>query len=300
VIAARYLYLLVVVGCASPMSSLRQDNRRLNQTVTELRGDRRIQDRKLRDVQHQLDELRAKLAADVSASVPVLPVEVAAPQPVAAPPAPGEARVVAIADDGTEIVYEGDAAAARAVAPSSLPAPAEEPPRRAPPARQAAPMAEVPVVAERLEVTRRVPPISTRAARRTRDLDGPSERTGDAASDYRVAVELVRADRHDDAVAALRAFVAKYPRHDHADNAQYWLGEAFYAQKDYSRALVEFRKVIEVYPRGNKVPDALLKVGYCHHAIGQAEKARAVLEQVVNLYPKSEPAALAARRLETP
>jgi len=103
-----------------------------------------------------------------------------------------------------------------------------------------------------------------------------------------------------DAVAALRAFLTKHPRHDYADNAQYWLGEAHYAQKDYPRALVEFRNVIETYPRGNKVPDALLKVGYCYQALGQAEKSRAVLEQVVNLYPKTEPAVIAAKRLETP
>ena len=121
-----------------------------------------------------------------------------------------------------------------------------------------------------------------------------------AAIDYRAAVELVKASKFDDAVAALRAFIARYPRHDYADNAQYWLGEAFYAQKDYARALVEFRRVVEVYPRGNKVPDALLKVGYCYQALGQGEKARAVLEQVVNNYPKSEPATLAARRLEAP
>jgi tol-pal system protein YbgF len=301
VIGARYLYLLVAVGCASPMSSLREDNRQLNRTVTELRGDRRNQDRKLRDMQHQLDELRAKVGADVVATVPVLPIEVAAPVPAAPPAAPGDARVVAIADDGTEIVYEGEAAAARAVVPVSLPGPVDEsPPRRAQPRQVAPPLLDVPVVADRLEVTRRVPPIAARAARRTRDHDASSERPGDAANDYRVAVELVKAGKHDDAVAALRAFVAKYPRHDYADNAQYWLGEAFYAQSDYGRALPEFRKVIEVYPRGNKVPDALLKVGYCHHAIGQADKARAVLEQVVNLYPKSEPAALAAKRLETP
>jgi tol-pal system protein YbgF len=300
VIRTRYLTLFVVVGCASPMSSLREDNRRLTQTVTDLRGDRRIQDRKLRDIQHQLDELRTKVAVDVVASMPALPVEVAAPPPAA--PAPDEARVVGIADDGTEIVYEGEAASARVAPVVSPPSPAidEPPPRRSAPAPRAAPLLDVPVVTDRLEVTRRVPMISTRAARRTRDHDAPSERGGDAANDYRVAVELVKAGKHDDAVAALRAFVARHPRHDYADNAQYWLGEAFYAQKDYGRGLTEFRKVIEVYPRGNKVPDALLKVGYCHHAMGQAEKARAVLEQVVNLYPKSEPAMLAAKRLETP
>jgi tol-pal system protein YbgF len=152
-------------------------------------------------------------------------------------------------------------------------------------------------------VTRHVPPLSTlsaRAAVRSKTRDAPSDRGGDATSDYRAAVELVKASKFDDAVAALRAFIARYPRHDYADNAQYWLGEAFYAQKDYAHALVEFRRVVEVYPRGNKVPDALLKVGYCYQALGQGEKARAVLEQVVNNYPKSEPATLAAKRLEAP
>jgi len=72
-------WLLLVIGCASPMSAMRDDNRRLNTTVSELRADRRSQDRKLRDLQHQLDKLRATQVTAVMASLPVLPVEVAAP-----------------------------------------------------------------------------------------------------------------------------------------------------------------------------------------------------------------------------
>ncbi len=299
------------------MSSLRDDNRRLNQTVAELRSDRHAQDRKLRDLQHQLDELRARTAAEPA--VPPLPVVVAAPAaaPASAPAAmpapatatasavPDGARVVGVSDDGTEIVYEGEAVTGRP--PAALAPIADEPPPRRAVAAAAArppspPLAEVPVVTDRLEVTRRVPPISARAAVRgkTRDHEPPSERSGAAGGDYRAAVELVKAGSYVDALAALRAFIQRYPHHDYADNAQYWIGEVFYAQKDYVRALAEFRTVVEVYPRGNKVPDALLKVGYCYQAIGQGEKARAVLEQVVNQYPKSEPAALAARRLEAP
>jgi len=126
------------------------------------------------------------------------------------------------------------------------------------------------------------------------------DRGGDAASDYRAAVGLVKAGKYDAAIAALRAFIARHPRHDYADNAQYWIGEAYYAQDDYAHALTELRAVIEVYPRGNKVPDALVKLGYAYQAMGQGDKARAVLEQVVTRYPKSEPAALAVKRLEAP
>jgi tol-pal system protein YbgF len=285
------------------MSSLREDNRRLTQTVSELRADRRAQDRKLRDLEHQLALAHDKAPSE--GAPPQLPVEVVAPPPATTasgvPLEPG-ARVVGVADDGGEIIYEGDAATGK---PATLdddavlaPAPAGSVRRgthaAAPPALE-----EVPATSDRLEVTHRVP-VSARAPRAHVRADVATA-PGDApASDYRSAVELVKVGKYSEAVAALRAFVQRYPRHDYADNAQYWIGEAFYAQKDYPHALVEFRATIEQYPRGNKVPDALLKVGYCYAALGQSDKARAVLEQVVNLYPKSEPAALAAKRLEQP
>ncbi len=275
------------------MATMRDDNRRLTQSVTELRVDRRAQDRKIRDLQHQLDTLRAaQITSTVDGSMPALPVEVAAP-PRAGNPAEAS-RLVAVADDGTEIFYEGDAAAGKAATFD------DEPGSSAAPRRGSRGMSDLPAAGDRLEVTRRVPSAARAARTPTRGAEPPVERADNASADYRAAVDLVKANRHGEAIVALRAFLANYPRHDYADNAQYWLGEAFYAQKDYLHALGEFRNVIETYPRGNKVPDALLKVGYCYGAMGQHDKAHAVLEQVVNLYPKTEPAALATKRLETP
>ncbi len=279
--------LLAAVGCASPMAALKDDNRRLTQTVSELRAERRAQERRLRDLQRQLDLARAQLVTGaVSGSPPDLRVEVAGPPPAPAPPvAQAGSRVVGIADDGAEIVYEGDAAAGKQATldddppprPRAVTPPPAPPPRRAEPPRTAGRPSRTPT--------------------RAREL--PTERGADAGNDYRAAVELVKAGNHAEGAAALRAFLAKHPRHDFADNAQYWLGEAYYAQKDYPNALTEFRNVVETYPRGNKVPDALLKVGYCYLALGQADRSRAVLEQVVNLYPKTEPAVTAAKRLES-
>lgn len=259
------------------MSAMRDDNRRLNQAVSELRTERRAQERKLRDLQRQIDLARANQVAAVVPNMPQLPVEVVAPDKVV--PANGP-RVVGVTENGEEIVYEGDAALGK-VAISDDPPPAPAPTRVARPTPQ------------------RTAPIAARTSR-TPTRETPTDRGGDAAADYRAAVELVKSGQHEQAVTSLRAFIQKYSRHDYADNAQYWLGESFYARKEYQQALVEFRNVIETYPRGNKVPDALLKVGYCYQSLGQTDKARAVLEQVVSLYPKTEPAALAAKRLETP
>jgi len=288
----RWIWVLLAgVGCATPMSSLRDDNRRLTQTVAELRVDRRVQDRKLRDLEHQLAMAKEKSAVD--AGPPALPVEVVAP-PSAAPS--DGSKVVGIADDGSEIVYEGDAAAGKPATLEDDP-PSAAPHRAASRSSSAPPLEDVPTASDRIEVTHRVP-TAARIPRAHVRADAPA--VDAPAADYRAGVDLVKGGKYADAIAALRAFVQRYPRHDYADNAQYWIGEAFYAQKDYPHALVEFRATIEQYPRGNKVPDALLKVGYCYAALGQADKARAVLEQVVSLYPKSEPAALAAKRLEHP
>jgi tol-pal system protein YbgF len=303
--------LLLSVGCASPMTALKEDNRRLSQTVSELRAERRAQERRLRDLQRQLDLARAQLVmSSVDGAVPELRVEVAAPGPASAPPlatasavppapataaapaAPtGASRVVGVADDGSEIVYEGDAATGKQATLDDDPSLAPRP-RARPRASGAAPA----------EPARTAPGRASRAPgapAREREPAGDRDRGGEAGNAYRAAVSLVQSGDHAGGAAALRAFLAKHPRHDFADNAQYWLGEAHYAQKDYPSALAEFRTVIETYPRGNKVPDALLKVGYCYLALGQPDKARPVLEQVVNLYPKTEPAATAAKRLES-
>ena len=57
------------------MSTLREDNHKLEQSVEELRADRRAQERKMRDLEHQLALSKEKQVADV----PQLPVEVVAP-----------------------------------------------------------------------------------------------------------------------------------------------------------------------------------------------------------------------------
>src|SRR5262249_28448634 len=114
-------WLSLLLGCATRTSAIRNDNKRLNETVVELRAQKRAQDRKLDDMQHQLDQMRSKQVSAV-VDMPSLPVEVAAPPPGAAPPVertdinPNQ-RVVGIADDGGEIIYEGDAAAGRQAVP---------------------------------------------------------------------------------------------------------------------------------------------------------------------------------------
>ena len=115
---------------------------------------------------------------------------------------------------------------------------------------------------------------------------------------YKDAYAALQRHDHAAALSGFQKFLEKWPDHDYADNAQYWLGETHYDKRDYKLALLEFRRVVQKYPVGNKAPDALLKVGFCYANLGDAGSARDVLAQVVEIYPKTDAARLAAKRLE--
>ncbi len=301
-------------GCAGPASGLRRDRAALDEDVASLRAELRRDKRKIRDLETENLVLRDKIdTAEVSAGrvggVPRLPVEVLGPDEEDGGAAPAiddeygdDARVVATTDDGTEIVYIGDAATGKSVeAPDDLELSGDDDggDLRYAPDDDEQVVDDDPPPAPRAK-PRKKP--AKKPAKKGAPSPGPDDDGGgrgdSAAAAYEAAVAKVRARQHDGALAALRTFLEDYPRHDLADNAQYWLGEVYYDGKDWARALVEFRATVEKYPRGNKVPDAMLKMGYCFASLGQTTKARAALEQVVQVYPKTQPAILAAKKLE--
>jgi tol-pal system protein YbgF len=92
-------------------------------------------------------------------------------------------------------------------------------------------------------------------------------------------------------------YLTTFPKSDYADNAQYWLGETYYAQSDYESALYQFKKVLTDYPKGDKNPSALLKIGYCLSKLDDARGAQRYLNMVVQEFPTSEEAKLAQAKL---
>jgi tol-pal system protein YbgF len=102
---------------------------------------------------------------------------------------------------------------------------------------------------------------------------------------------------YDLAISEFRQYVETYPSSEMADNAQYWIGEALFAKKEYNEAFVEFDKVITNFSRGDKVPAARFKKGMTLLALGQEEAARAEFLALRKLFPKSNEAALALQQL---
>lgn len=114
---------------------------------------------------------------------------------------------------------------------------------------------------------------------------------------YDAAFALIKQGLYDRAAASFREFITRYPKSRLADGAQYWIGEAAYAQRNYKGAREEFEKVLTEYPNSAKTADAMLKIGYCQYELGAFDKAREVLTQVTTRYPNTSVAKSAEVRL---
>ena len=113
------------------------------------------------------------------------------------------------------------------------------------------------------------------------------------------------------AIAGFREFLRRFSDSDLANNAQYWVGEAYFSlargyanqgqadkvQGALEQAVQEFRKVIVNYPRGEKVPTALYKEALALLGLKQPSLAEARLKYLLEHFPQSEEAPLARDRL---
>jgi len=117
------------------------------------------------------------------------------------------------------------------------------------------------------------------------------------ARDYEVALNLFKAAKYKEALAAFDAFRKTYPDGGFAASALYWSGQALYQLRDCRKAVESFQKVSATWPNDPKAPDAMLGTAICQQELGDARAGRATLESLVARYPASAAATIARERL---
>ena len=65
---------------------------------------------------------------------------------------------------------------------------------------------------------------------------------------YEQAFDLLKQQRYDEAARAFTLFLSDFPAGEYADNAQYWLAESNYVQRNFGPALRDFEEVLTVHP----------------------------------------------------
>jgi tol-pal system protein YbgF len=114
---------------------------------------------------------------------------------------------------------------------------------------------------------------------------------------YDAAMEAFKGRDYKSAASQLGEFVRRYPQSGYAANAQYWLGNAYYAQGDCKKAIAAQQVVAANWPDSAKAPDAMLNIGTCYAEMKDKKSATKALKDLIAKYPDSASAQAAKDRL---
>lgn len=137
-------------------------------------------------------------------------------------------------------------------------------------------------------------------AEKNKNSDIPDAAATAAPNDtklYDDAQKLLEKNDTKTAREKLLSLIKDFPASKHVDNAQFWVGETYYREKWYQKAILEYQKVIENYPKGAKVPAAYLKQGFAFFELKEPDNAKLILNQLIKKYPNSAEAAVAKKKL---
>jgi tol-pal system protein YbgF len=114
---------------------------------------------------------------------------------------------------------------------------------------------------------------------------------------YDAALAQFKSGDYKGAAQSFSTFLRSYPQSGYGASAQYWLGNALYADRDYRGAIAAQQVVATRYPDNPKAPDALLNIASCYTELKDKPAAKKTLEGLIAQYPDSNAAQTAKQRL---
>ncbi|MGD0015257.1 MAG: tetratricopeptide repeat protein [Bryobacteraceae bacterium] len=109
-----------------------------------------------------------------------------------------------------------------------------------------------------------------------------------AESLYANAMRDKDAGSYDVALQEFNDYLKYFGTTELAPNAQYYIGEIYYSQKDYDNALGAFDAVLERFPENNKTLDARFMKGRALFQKGDRTRAAQEFREVYRREPRSE------------
>lgn len=131
----------------------------------------------------------------------------------------------------------------------------------------------------------------------TAEVEGTFSENVDEQAAYQSAVDLILKKRdYSGAIDAFNQFRKQYPDSSFTPNAHYWLGQLYFAKKQFNDAQASFSAVVS-FGQSNKRADALVKLGDIEKQNKNMAAATAYYQQVINEYPSSSSAQEAKQAL---
>jgi tol-pal system protein YbgF len=104
--------------------------------------------------------------------------------------------------------------------------------------------------------------------------------------------------KYDLAAQEFSDYLKYYGTTDLASNAQFYLGEIFFAQQQYDQAIDAYGKVIDNYPKSFKLAPAHLKRALALISLGEKTSGVSELRMVVKTYPGTDEERRAKSKLQ--
>jgi len=118
------------------------------------------------------------------------------------------------------------------------------------------------------------------------------------SNSYSLAYQDFKSAKYEDARRGFQKYLEQNPNTDLSDNAQFWIGETYYLENNYEKAILEYEKVIKNFPDGDRVPHALLKQGLSFLKLGDEDSGKLLLQQVFKDFPNTGQARIAKAKLK--
>jgi tol-pal system protein YbgF len=115
---------------------------------------------------------------------------------------------------------------------------------------------------------------------------------------YSNGLRDITSGKYDLARSEFEDYLKFYSDTDLASNAQFYLGEIFYKQKQYTDAVAAYDKVLTNYPKSFKLGPARLRKGMALIELGQKTAGVRELREVVKRYPGSDEDRIARTKLK--
>lgn len=114
---------------------------------------------------------------------------------------------------------------------------------------------------------------------------------------YETALNQFKLGNYQLSITNFQNFMTTFSSSELLPSAQYWIGNAYYAMRDYKSAIAAQQKVVRLWPENPKSPDALLNIASAQTELGQSREARETLRALVKKYPSSPASEQAKQRL---
>jgi len=119
----------------------------------------------------------------------------------------------------------------------------------------------------------------------------------DKEKEYSEALTIFKERNYVEARKKFQDFLGAFADTEYSDNAQFWIGECYYFEGNYEKAILEYEKVVQNYSKGNKVPDALLKQAFSFLKLGDRSSSKLLFQRIIKDYPNTTSARRAREQL---